>query len=240
MKRAAALAAAAIAYVLAAWTVAPGFYDGFGPTEPYRWTCPPPQAGANTKPSSGHADIKVTNGKTEAWSVYTSDGQIVIGFLPDSFDATGKASVSVDITPLDACPEPKAIRFVTNIYRITADAPLKKKANVTLLYSNLKPHPDDIYRADDPGGAFTVLPRAQQGQPYTIYTSTEQLGYFAAGYLSSTTPPPGGVVTIGGGQTLPIIVAVLIVVVVLAGLPLALMRRRQSAGGAEEDNSEDS
>jgi len=240
VKRAAALATAAIAYVLAAWTVAPGFYDGFGPTEPYRWSCPPPQAGANTKPSAGHADIKVTNGKTEAWSVYTQDGQIVIGFLPDSFDAAGKTTVAVDITPLDTCPEPKGIRFVTNIYRITADVPLKKKANITLLYSNLKPHPDDIDRADDPGGAWTALPRSQQGQPYTIYSSTDKLGYFAAGYSSSATPPPGGVVTIGGGQTLPIIVAVLIVVVVLAGLPLALMRRRRSAQGAEEDDAEDS
>jgi len=125
LKRLTLLAAAAIAYVLAAWMVAPGFYDGFGPTEPYRWTCPPPQAGANTKPSSGHADIKVTNGKTEAWSVYTSDGQIVIGFLPDSFDVAGKSTVSVDITPLDTCPEPKDVRFVTNVYRITSDAPLK-------------------------------------------------------------------------------------------------------------------
>lgn len=240
MKRLTLLAAAAIAYVLAAWMVAPGFYDGFGPTEPYRWTCPPPQAGANTKPSSGHADIKVTNGKTEAWSVYTSDGQIVIGFLPDSFDVAGKSTVSVDITPLDTCPEPKDVRFVTNVYRITSDAPLKKKANITLLYSNLKPHPDDIYRADDPNGPWTLLERTSQGQPYTIYSSTDKLGYFAAGYASSTTPPPGGVVTIGGGQALPIIVAVLIVVVVLAGLPLALMRRRRSAGGTEEDDEKGS
>jgi hypothetical protein len=240
LKRLTLLAAAAIAYVLAAWTVAPGFYDGFGPTEPYRWTCPPAQAGANTKPSSGHADIKVTNGKSEAWSVYTQDGQIVIGFLPDSFDAGGKTTISVDITPPDTCPEPKGVRFVTNIYRIIADAPLKKKANVTLLYSNLKPHPDDIYRADDPNRAWTPLERSPQGQPYTIYTSTDKVGYFAAGYVSSTTPPPGGVVTIGGGQTLPIIVAVLIVVVVLAGLPLALMRRRRSAEGTEEDDEEGS
>src|SRR5947208_1510730 len=101
-----------------------------------------------------------------------------------------------------------------------------------------RPHPDDIYRADDPGGAWTALPRSQQGQPYTIYSSTDKLGYFAAVYSSSATPPPGGVVTIGGGQTLPIIVAVLIVVVVLAGLPLALMRRRRSAEGTEDDSEE--
>jgi len=238
VKRLAVLAAAAITYVLAAWTVAPGFYDGFGPTEPYRWTCPPQQAGANTKPSSGRADIPVRGGKSEAYSVYTSDGQIVIGFLPDSFDAGAKTTIAVDITPLDSCPEPKDVRFVTNVYKITADAPLKKTANLTLLYSNLEPHPDDIYRADDPGGPWAALPRSQQGQPYTIYTSTDKVGYFSAGYLATTTPRPG-VVTIGGGQALPIVVAVLIVLVVLAGLPLAVMRRRRSRGG-EEDEEEDS
>lgn len=231
------LAAAAMTYVLAAWMVAPGFYDGFGPTQPYNWTCPPPQAGANTKPSSGRADIPVRGGKTEAYSAYASDGQIVIGFLPDSFDAGGKTTVSVDITPLDTCPEPKGITFVTNVYRITADAPLKKKSNVTLLYSNLKPHPDYIYRADDPNGSWVPIEGSQQGQPYTMFGSTDKLGYFAAGYVASTPPP--GVVTIGGGQTLPIVVAVLIVIVVLAGLPLAVMRRRQSRGGAGDEDADD-
>ena len=47
MKKLALMAAAAIIYVFAAWMVAPGFYDGFGPPQPYNWTCPPPQAGAN-------------------------------------------------------------------------------------------------------------------------------------------------------------------------------------------------
>ena len=235
MKR---LAGAAIVYLIAAWLVAPGFYDGFGPQQPYSWTCPPPQAGANTKPSSGHADIPVRNGTTEAYSVYTADGQIVIGFLPDSFDATGKTMVHVDITPLDTCPQPQGITFVTNIYRITADAPLKKKSNVTLLYSNLKPHPDYIYRADNPSGPWAPISGSQQGQPYTMFGSTDKLGYFAAGYIASTPPP--GVVTVGGGQTLPIIVAVLIVIVVLAGLPLAVMRRRQSGAGAADDEEDGS
>ena len=237
MKRLAVLAAAAIAYVLAAWMVTPGFYDGFGPLQPYNWTCPPPQAGANTKPSEGHTDIKVIDGKSDANSAYTQDGQIVIGFLPDSFDAAGKTSISVDVAPLNTCPQPKGVQFVTNIYKITADAPLKKRANVTMLYSNLEPHPDAIYRADDPSGAWTVLERSQQGQPYTIFASTDKLGYFAAGYVASSPPP--GAVTVGGGQTLPIIVAVLIVVVVLAGLPLAVMRRRRSAAGDQEDEEDE-
>jgi hypothetical protein len=138
---------------------------------------------------------------------------------------------------LDKCSNPKGITFVTNIYRITADAPLKKKSNVTLLFSNLKPHPDNIYRADDPNGPWTPISGSQQGQPYTIFGSTDKLGYFAAGYVASS--PPAGVVTVGGGQTLPIIVAVLIVIVVLAGLPLAVMRRRQSSAGTAGDEEDD-
>ena len=104
MRRVALLAAAATTYVLAAWMVAPGFYDGFGPPQPYNWTCPPPQAGANTKPGPGHMDIKVVGGISDAASAYDRDGQIVIGFLPGAFDATGKTVVSVDVTPLPTCP----------------------------------------------------------------------------------------------------------------------------------------
>ncbi len=231
------LAAAAIVYVLAAWTVAPGFYDGFGPPQPYNWTCPPPQAGANTKPASGHLDIKVINGKSDANSAFTEDGQVVIGFLPGAFDVTGKTTVSVDIKPLDSCPQPPGLRFVTNVYQITADAPLVMAANLTLRYSNLEPQPDNIYRADDPNGPWVSIGHTVEAQPYTIDASTGKLGYFAAGYTSSGTPP-AGTVTVGGGQTLPIIVAVLIVVVVLAGLPLAVVRRRRTAGTneAEEDD----
>src|SRR5207244_9710195 len=117
VKRAAALAIAVIAYSLAAWMVAPGFYDGFGPPQPYNWTCPPPQAGSNIKPSSGHLDIKVINGKSDVESAFTEDGQLVIGFLPGAFDVTGKTSVAVDITPLPTCPQPTGLRFVTNVYQ---------------------------------------------------------------------------------------------------------------------------
>jgi hypothetical protein len=235
VRRLALLAAAAVTYLAAAWMVAPGFYDGFGPPMPYNWTCPPPQAGANSKPGSGHLVIKVVNGKSDANSAFTDDGQIIIGFLPGSFDVTGKSSVTVDITPLAACPQPSGLRFVTNIYSITADAPLVMSANLTLRYSNLEPDPNDVYRADDPSGTWKSIGHSAQAAPFTIDTRTDRLGYFAAGYTASGAPP-AGTVTVGGGQVLPIIVAVLIVVVVLAGLPLAIVRRRRGGGGAEEND----
>jgi hypothetical protein len=234
VKRAVLLAAAVTTYMVAAWMVAPGFYDGFGPTQPYNWTCPPPQAGANIKPSSGHLDIKVIGGVSDANSAFTNDGQLVIGFLPGAFDSTGKTTISVDITPLSTCPQPLGIQFVTNIYQITASAPLAKSANLVLRFSNLEPAPTTVYYATDPAGPWTSIGAQQQAQPFTIVTSTKSFGYFAAGYPSAS-PPPGAVTVGGGGQSLPIIVAVLIGLVILAGIPLAILRRRQSHGETEEE-----
>ena len=237
MKRAFLLAAAVATYMVAAWMVAPGFYDGFGPPQPYNWTCPPPQAGANIKPTGGHLDIKVVGGVSDANSVFTQDGQVVIGFLPGAFDSTGLTTIAVDITPLSTCPKPAGTQFVTNVYQITATAPLRMSATLLLRYSNLEPAPSDIYFAGDPAGPWKSIGAQQQSQPFTIVTKTSAFGYFAAGY-PSTSPPPG-VVTVGGGQILPIVVAALIVLVVLAGVPLAMLRRRRARLPDEEQVHED-
>ena len=233
MRKTALLALAAAAYAVAAWSVAPGFYDGFGPPQPYNFTCPPPQAGANNKPSSGHLLIKVIGGVSDANSAFTDDGQLVIGFLPGAFVASGSPTVTVDIKPLATCPQPQGLRFVTNVYQVTASAPLDpaKAANLVVRYSNLEPDPSTIYRSADPNGPWTAL-KTQPGQPFTVVTQTTGFGYFAAGYPQGSPAP--GAVTVGGGQLLPIIAAVLIVVVVLAGLPLAVVRRRR---GRREDDA---
>ncbi len=241
MRRVSLLVAAATLYLFAAWMVAPGFYDGLGPPQAYNWTCPPPQAGANIKPTSGHLEIKVINGKSDANSAFTDDGQIVTGFLPGAFDVTGKTVITVDIKPLDTCPQPAGLRFVTNVYQVTVDAPLNASigASITLRYSNLEPDPNDIYRAEDPAGPWTSIGHTSQAAPYAIDSRTDRPGYFAAGYTVSGSPPPG-TVTIGGGTLLPVVVAVLIVVVVLAGLPMAVLRRRRGgvAGAREEEDGE--
>ena len=231
--RVALLTSAAIGYLIAASQVAPGFYDGFGPPQPYSFTCPPPQAGANQKPASGHADIKVINGVSDAEAVYTADvaPQLVMGFLPGAFDAAGKTTITVDITPVPTCIQPTGIRFVTNAYRVVASANLMKSSGLVLRYSNLLPDPQDVYFATDPNGPWKPLGRTQQAQPWTIDAMTTSFGYFAAGY-SSVSPSPASV-RIGGGQLLPVIVAALIVLVVLASLPLAILRHRRSPGNED-------
>ena len=238
MRRAALLGIACVLYAGAAWMVAPGFYDGFGPQQAYNWTCPPPQAGANTKPAAGHVDIKVLGGVSDANSAFSNDGQVVIGFLPGAFDAAGKTTISVDVTPTPDCPQPAGIKFVTNIYQITSTAQLGKDSNITMVFSNLEPPPSAIYRSDGENGPWSSLGASPQAQPYTIWTKTNRLGYFAAGYAAASPPP--GAATVGGGQALPVIVAVLVAVVIMAGLPLAVLRRRRARGGeTDEDDAEE-
>jgi hypothetical protein len=232
------VAGAAAAYAVAAWMVAPGFYDGFAPPQPYNWVCPPPIVGGNLPPSSGHLEIKVINGVSDANSAFTDDGQVIIGFLPGAFDATGKTSISVDIKPVSPCPQPSGFRFSTNTYQITATAPLVKAANLVMRYSNLVADPSYVYRAASPDGPWTNIGSSQQAQLYTIDTTTKEFGYFAAGYQSNLTSPPGAV-KIGGGQVLPIVVALLIVIVVVAGIPLAIMRRRRAAMAGEEEGGDE-
>jgi hypothetical protein len=221
--------------------VAPGFYDGFGPQQPYRWTCPPAAAGANVKPLSGHALIKVIGGVSDANSAFTDDGQIVLGFLPGAFAvAPGQTTIAVDIVPLSSCPQPPGIAFVTNVYYVTAAASLKpdKPANVVLLYSNLLPAPSAIYLAADPNGPWNSIGAAREAMPYTITTTTKSFGYFGAGY--PVTSAASGAVRIGGGsQVLPIVVAILIGLVLLAGIPLAAMRRRRARGEVDAEEEQE-
>lgn len=235
MKRGAyLLAAAALAYMAAAWQVSPGFYDGFAPQQPYNWVCPPVHITGNLPPTSGHLDIKVLGGVSDANSAFTDDAQVVIGFLPGAFDATGKEVIAVDIKPVSPCPKPTGLTFSTNVYQITADAPLVKKANLVMRYSDIIPAPSNVYYSTSPDGPWTSVGVLSEAQPFTIDTTTDKFGYYAAGY-------PTNSVSHGGpsSQLLPIAIAVLIIGVLVAGVPLAIVRRRRAAGGVEEDADEE-
>lgn len=234
MRRAVLLAAAAVAYLLAAWMVAPGFYDGFAPQQPYNWVCPPVHIAGNQPPSSGHLEIKVINGVSDANSAFTDDGQVVIGFLPGAFDVTGKTVITVDIKPVSPCPKPPGLTFVTNTYLITADAPLVKKANLVMRYSDIVPAPSAIYFATSTDGPSASIGASSQAQLFTIEMSIDKFGYYAAGYPSNSVSRGGP-----SSQLLPIAIAVLIIGVLVAGVPLAIMRRRQTAEEGEGDDAEE-
>jgi hypothetical protein len=236
VKRPFLLAVAASFYLVAAWMVAPGFCDGFTPPQPYNWTSPPPQvAASNQQPRSGHLEIKVLGGVSDANSAFTDDGQLVIGFLPGALDGTGKTTISVDIKPESVFPAPDGLHFATNVYLVTADAPLVKDANLVLRYSDLVPAPSYIYMATDPNGPWKNIGASAESQPFTLQTTTKQLGYFAAGYPAGATSSSSSPLS----KLLPIAVALLIVGVLVAGIPLAMLRRRREAGVAEDDGEED-
>jgi hypothetical protein len=234
VKRIALLATAASVYVLAAWAVAPGFYDFSAPPPTYNWVCPPAQfASGNLPPRTGHADITVTNGMSDPSSAVTDDGQLAIGFPAGVFDAAGKATILVDIVPVSPCPNPPGIYLATNAYQITATALLTRSANLRLVYAGNIPSPSDVYYASAADGTWTSIGSAATAQQYTIDTTTRQFGFFAAGYPANATRSGTA------SQLLPIAVAVLIVAVLIAGIPLALVRRRQAAGGVEDSEETD-
>ena len=236
MNRPLLIAVAASVYVVAAWVVPPGFYDGIAPPQPYNWVCPPPVAGANSgvKAASGHLVIKVIDGVSDPNSAFSDDGQVIVGFLPGAFDATGKTQIAVDITPVAPCPNPADIHFVTNVYRITADAKLVMKANLVMRYSNLVPAPSFVYEAQDANGPWQSI-GGQEGQAFTIQATISQLGYFGAGYpANATNKNPSST-----SQLLPIAVAILIVGMLVAGIPLAVLRRRAGGSVGEESDEED-
>jgi hypothetical protein len=238
MRRVVLIALAVVAYSVAAWMVKPGFYDGISPSQPYNFVCPPavPGADSGVKPSSGHLNIKVINGASDANSAYTDDGQIIIGFLPGAFDVTGKSSVSVDINPINPCPKPSGLHFATNTYLITASSPLVKGANLVMVYSNLEPDPSYVYYANSSDGPWTNIGSSQQAQFWTIQPGSPVtgLGYFAAGYPSNAISRN----SLGTNQLLPAAVALLIVAVLLSGIPLNVIRRRRLADGGRNATEE--
>ena len=235
MKAAVLLALAAAGYAVAAWAVAPGFYDGIGPVQPYNWVSPPPEfVNGNLPPESGSQVIKVINGVSEANTAFTKDGQIVFYFLPGAFISTGLGSITVDIKPLATFPDPDPYHFSTNVYLVKASAPLVKPISVTLRYSTGIPAPSYVYYVPAVGGPWQALSATQQVQVFTVNAAAPNFGYYAAGYPNASKPSS---VTIGG--SLPIIVAAAIVLVILAGIPIAVLRRRGGKAADEEAGPEE-
>lgn len=233
-RRVALAALAAAAYALAAWTVAPGFFDGFAPNQPYRWVSPPPGVANGGTPESGSDQLLARTNYTG--SVFTRDGQpqAAISFVPNSFQApANQAPITVTIKPVATYPALSGLHCVTNVYLITATAKLVKEGVVTLRFSDAVPAPSDVYQAPESGGGWNKIGNVGASAPFYISARTTQLGYFAGCFPGDAAKTASGV-RVGGNQTLPVIVALAILLVVLGGIPLALIRRR-GAGEPEEE-----
>lgn len=226
------VASAAVFYALAAWSVVPGFYDGFAPPAPYNFTNPPPAVRATNKPPlAGSATIKVVNGAVQPGSAFTQDAQAQLSWIPGAFDPPSDGgTLVINVKPISSPPPPPAtFTLVSNVYQFTANSKLSKEANLALTFSDQLPTPSTIYHADDSGHWAAVVSN-QSSSVFVISARVTQLGYYAAGYenvASSSSSPRVG----SGSQWLPVAVALAILVVILAGIPLALVRRRN--GGEE-------
>ena len=223
------LALAAGLYVAAGWTVAPGFYDGFGPQAPYRWVSPPPQfEQANQPPLSGQGMVRVNaSGTVDPGSVFTQDGQASISFVPGALQAPADRSpVSITIRPVASFPDPGNVHLATNVYCYSASSSLApgKDVLITLTFSDQLPAPSTVYEYQG-SGPWQNIGSTGTAAPFSISARATKIGCFAAGYPANASQTARGV-RVGGGQTLPIVIAAAVLIVVLAGIPLALLRRR--------------
>ena len=227
----AVLVLAVVGYALAAWLVAPGFYDGIAPPQPYRWVSPPPQFRAsNQQPLSGHATVKVAaNGVVDPGSVFTQDGQAALSFVPGTFQAPADRSpVAVDIQPKATFPDPGRVQLVTNVYCITGSSPVVpgKDPLVTLQFSSQVAQPADVYEYQG-DGPWLKIGNTGSAAPYYVAARITALGCFAAG--SERGAPAAS--PSAPGQALPVVAVLVVAIVLLAGIPLLVLRRR----GAHED-----
>lgn len=235
------LAAAAVAYALAAWSVAPGFFDGLAPPGQYRWLSPPPQfKQGNQQPLSGHGTAAVgPTGEVEPVTVQTGDNQAALSAIPAAFvTPPSHAPVTIQITPVGQYPNPGNLQLGTNVYCVTSTSPIAAGHDVliTLTYSDGIAAPRFVYGYQTGATTWEKLGSTGTSAPYTISVQVPHLGCFAA--ASDKTASGGGFSL--SGQTLPVLVAILIVLVLLAGLPLVLLRRRHADDEEEgDDENED-
>lgn len=232
------LALAATAYAIAAWSVAPGFFDGIAPPSPYRWVSPPAQfKGSNQQPLAGHGSASVaSNGVVNPGTVFTQDGQASVSFVPGAFVApSGGSAVNIDIKPVETFPKASGLTLQTNVYCFTSSSPLAsgKDVLISLRYSNGIPAPTNVY-AYQGSGPWRNLGSTGSAAPFTISARSTFLGCYAAGYPANVQNAQGA--RVGGGQALPVIVALAILLVILAGIPLAVLRRR---GQHEDEDGEE-
>jgi hypothetical protein len=222
------LALAVVLYVLVAWSVAPGFYDGLAPNAPYNWLSPPPQETAgNKQPESGHQVITADR----SGGVATNDGQAQLVLDSPAFTTTAQY-VNVDLKAVASFPAPQGFRPETNVYQITSSAPLAKQATVLLRFSAQVSPPNAIYFVPENGSSWTPLGATNTAQPFYIGAKTSQLGYFVAGLAgTSASQAPGlsGPGASGGPGIVAIVIGLAIGAVLLASLPLLLAKRRGTA-----------
>jgi hypothetical protein len=237
LRRLALLAAAAAAYVFGAWLVAPGFFDGFAPAQPYHWVSPPPELrNGNQPPSGGRTTIAVQNGVAQAGHLYTGDQQAAVTFPSQSFEVPADRSpITLQIQPVATYPDLGGVVPAGNVYLVTGSTRLISPVIVTLRYgSQQSGPPSQVFAAGSPSSGWRPLVPVNTGVPYTVAASTQALGYFVVGFppAPSQAPAPASG---AGGPPLGLVVAVAAAALIVAGgVPLIMVRGRAGGSGPEE------
>lgn len=228
MRRLALLGVAAAAYVLGAWLVTPGFFDGFAPPAPYHWVSPPPELrSGNQPPSSGRSTIAVQNGVAQAGHTYTTDQQASVTFPSQSFEVPpGASSITLEVEPVASYPDLGGIVRAGNVYLVTASTRLISPVVITLRYGSQQSNPpSQVFAAESSSAAWRSIGSIDSAVPYTVAASTQTLGYFLVGFPPAppSAPARGG----PGGGSLPVaaVAVAAVVIVLLASLPFLVRRR---------------
>jgi hypothetical protein len=216
-----------VLYTVTAWLTPPGFFDGLAPPQPYNWVSPPPAfRSGNKAPSAGELTVKVVNRAVPSGLAFTKDGQARLMFNAGTFSPSANADrLTIQLQPVTDFPKPVGLQLLTNVYSITASAPMAKPAVVTLTYAyNLQP-PSELFFAERRDAPWRSLGASGTFAPYTITATTSSLGYFAAGSRSQAS-------TRRAEQrstfqvNLPLVVGFLLAILALGSLPLVFLARR--------------
>lgn len=142
----AALAAALVAYLAAAWAVPPGFFDGLAPPGRCRWTSPPPQfENGNQQPLAGHTTVNAgPNRELQPGTASTGDRQAAISWTATAFQApAGAAQATFEIELQRTFPNAGDVTLGTHVYSFRSSATLAKGRQVLIMltYSDGVPSP---------------------------------------------------------------------------------------------------
>jgi len=226
------LAVAAGLYVVAAWQVEPGFYDGFpNPPDTYRWVKTPDGVTSNGQaPLPGAATLAVSTDHTRVAAGHVATGekppQAELTIPAGAFNPPVADTVQVDLTPTAASGRPATAVVVGNLYCVTSTASLAKGAQLklTLTYSSQLPSADAVFRYDDETQTWSRLASVHDGQAATVTATITSLGCYAPASLAAASVPSNPVVA--GNRTLVYIGGGAAILVLLAGFPFYLRQRR--------------
>lgn len=241
MRRPLALALAAAAYVLAAWLVAPGFFDGFAPAAPYHWVSPPPDLrNSNQAPSGGKTTIGFQNGAAQAGHLYTADQQAAVTYPSQSFAVPPAGTpLTLEIQPVGTYPPLGGIMPAGNVYLVTVSTRIISPVVITLRYgSQQSGPPNDIFAADTATSTWRTLGSVNSSVPYTVSASTQTLGYFVVGFPPAPASRPAPARSGGGPPVVALVAVAAAALVVLAGVPFLLVRREAASGTGSGPGSE--